>query len=50
MEAKRLLGLGGRAVSQIAYEVGYESPNQFSREYTRKFGLAPTKDGKTQFV
>ena len=44
MEAKRLLGEGGLSVSEIAYEIGYESPNQFSREYSRKFGSAPTKD------
>lgn len=50
IEAKRLLGHGRQSVSQIAYEVGYESPNQFSREYARKFGLAPTQDEKSQLV
>jgi AraC-like DNA-binding protein len=24
-----------------AFEVGYESPSQFSREYTRMFGVSP---------
>ncbi len=42
MEAKRLLSAGDRSVSTVAYEVGYESPNQFSREYARKFGVPPS--------
>lgn len=28
-----------------AYAVGYESASQFSREYTRMFGLSPGRDG-----
>lgn len=44
MEARRLLATGGASVSTIAYEVGYESPNQFSREYARKFGVPPSHD------
>lgn len=44
LEAKRMLGAGGVSVSAAAYEVGYESPNQFSREYVRKFGHAPKHD------
>ncbi|MEK7432553.1 MAG: AraC family transcriptional regulator, partial [Cyanobacteriota bacterium] len=31
------------SVSIIAFEVGYESSTQFSREYSRKFGLPPSK-------
>lgn len=43
-EARRLL-LGGRhSVSTAAYAVGYESPSQFSREYSRKFGGPPRAD------
>lgn len=30
----------------IAFDVGYESPNQFSREYARFFGLPPAKDAQ----
>jgi len=30
-----------------AYEVGYESVSQFSREYSRHFGLPPIRDVKT---
>lgn len=38
-----LLAGEGNATS-IAFSVGYESPNQFSREYARFFGLPPSKD------
>jgi AraC-like DNA-binding protein len=27
--------------SQVAFVVGYESPSQFSREYSRMFGMSP---------
>lgn len=43
-EARRLLRAGRHSVSAAAYEVGYESPSQFSREYTRKFGAPPRDD------
>ena len=29
------------------FEVGYESPSQFSREYSRLFGAPPLQDIKT---
>jgi AraC-like DNA-binding protein len=44
MEARRLISMGGSSVSSAAYEVGYESPTQFSREYSRKFGSPPRND------
>lgn len=44
MEARRLLAMDGFSVSSAAYEVGYESPTQFSREYSRKFGTPPRDD------
>jgi len=44
IEARRLLIDGTRSVSNVAFEVGYESPTQFSREYSRKFGASPRKD------
>lgn len=44
LEARRLLSVEGRSVSSAAFEVGYESANQFSREYARKFGVAPRTD------
>ena len=31
-------------VAATAYAVGYESPSQFSREYRRQFGVAPSQD------
>jgi AraC-like DNA-binding protein len=39
----RLLARPGD-VSATAYAVGYESPSQFSREYRRQFGTAPSRD------
>lgn len=44
LEARRLLSEGEHTVSTAAYAVGYESPNQFSREYSRKFGVPPRMD------
>ena len=31
----------------VALEAGYASPSQFSREYKRMFGVAPTYDVRT---
>ena len=44
LEARRLLTTGGASVTAAAYEVGYESPSQFSREYSRLFGAPPLRD------
>jgi len=44
LEARRLLKTGGASVTTAAFEVGYESPSQFSREYARKFGVPPSRD------
>ncbi len=43
-QARRLLLAGRQSVSATAFEVGYESPSQFSREYARKFGAPPQVD------
>lgn len=43
-EAKRLMLTEGKDASAASYDVGYESPSQFSREYSRLFGLPPRKD------
>lgn len=40
-EAKNLLSNTDLPVAQAAFEVGYESASQFSREYSRMFGVAP---------
>ena len=34
----------GASVTSAAFEVGYESLSQFSREYARKFGVPPSGD------
>ncbi len=44
LEARRLMKTDGASVTTAAYEVGYESSSQFSREYTRKFGVSPSRD------
>jgi AraC-like DNA-binding protein len=44
LEARQLLKTGGASVATVAYEVGYESTSQFSREYARKFGVPPSHD------
>jgi len=43
-EARRLLLSEGMEVSRAGYTVGYESASQFSREYSRLFGVPPSKD------
>lgn len=40
-EAFRLISQEGRSIADAAYQVGYESPSQFSREYKRHFGHPP---------
>ena len=42
-EARRLL-LSGHEVASVGYQVGYESPSQFSRDYRKLFGAPPGKD------
>lgn len=46
IEAQRLLNTTDRSVSSVAFDVGYESPTQFSREYARKFGVPPSAERK----
>lgn len=45
-EARRLMLTKDFDASTAAFEVGYESPSQFSREYAKYFGLPPSKDIK----
>ena len=45
-EARRRLLSGGTTAEAIAYEVGYASPSQFSREYVRLFGQPPRRDAE----
>lgn len=44
LHARTLLMAGDGNATSVAFDVGYESPNQFSREYARQFGLPPSKD------
>ncbi|MFT8313741.1 MAG: AraC family transcriptional regulator [Clostridium sp.] len=43
-EARRLLFTESSEAANIGFQVGYESPSQFSREYARMFGLPPISD------
>ena len=40
-EARRLMIVSGVDAASAAYDVGYESPSQFNREYHRTFGQPP---------
>lgn len=40
-KAQRLMLVNGMSASQAAFSVGYKSPNQFSRDYRKVFGLPP---------
>ncbi len=44
LRARWLLLFGNLDAATIAFDVGYESASQFSREYARLFGLPPLKD------
>ena len=44
LEARRLMVTDGVNAANAAYQVGYESASQFSREYARMFGTPPKKD------
>lgn len=45
-EAQRLMLSGNYDAATASYEVGYESPTQFSREYKKMFGNPPKTDIK----
>lgn len=45
-QARQLMLNKGANVSTAAFEVGYESASQFSREYLRMYGLSPKDDIK----
>ncbi|WCE05654.1 AraC family transcriptional regulator [Pseudoxanthomonas sp. JBR18] len=44
IEARRLMLAEGAMIAQAANAVGYESIQQFTREYGRMFGLPPARD------
>ena len=43
-EARRLMLTDHLDAATAAFQVGYESPSQFSREYNRQFGAPPLRD------
>lgn len=43
-EARRLLLSESIDAAEAAFQVGYESPSHFSREYARMFGMPPIRD------
>jgi len=43
-EARRLMLAERMDAASAAFQVGYESPSQFSREYNRLFGAPPLRD------
>ncbi|MGW9530478.1 AraC family transcriptional regulator N-terminal domain-containing protein [Paenibacillus terrae] len=45
-EARHLLLSESVDAADVGFQVGYESPSQFSREYARLFGLPPISDIK----
>ena len=45
-EARRLLIAEGQDAATAAFNVGYASPSQFSREYVRVFGVPPRADAE----
>jgi AraC-like DNA-binding protein len=45
-EAQRLMLTEDKSAETAAYEVGYESPSQFNREYKRQFGEPPHRDNE----
>jgi AraC-like DNA-binding protein len=45
-EARRLLLSEATSAEAVAYQVGYASPSQFSREYARLFGQPPRRDAE----
>jgi AraC-like DNA-binding protein len=44
LEARRLMLAENSDAANAAYQVGYESSSQFSREYSRMFGAPPIRD------
>ncbi|MBM7655435.1 AraC family transcriptional regulator [Neobacillus cucumis] len=45
-KARQLLLSESTDAADVAFQVGYESPSQFSREYSRMFGFPPKEDIK----
>jgi transcriptional regulator GlxA family with amidase domain len=48
--ARERMLIEGIDATSAAFEVGYESPSQFNREYKRLFGQPPMRDIKTRRI
>lgn len=46
-EARRLMLIDRLDVGNAGFAVGYHSPSQFSREYSRFYGVSPSQDAKS---
>jgi len=44
LQARTLMVANAKSVTAAAFEVGYESSTQFSRDYAKVFGLPPSRD------
>ncbi|MBL0915501.1 MAG: helix-turn-helix transcriptional regulator, partial [Sphingopyxis sp.] len=44
LEARRLMVSEAMDAASAGFHVGYESPSQFNRDYSRAFGLPPLRD------
>lgn len=45
-EARLLLAATPNDIAGVGYQVGYDSPSQFSRDYRRQFGAPPSQDAR----
>jgi transcriptional regulator GlxA family with amidase domain len=43
-EARKLMVADGIDAASAGFSVGYDSPSQFSRDYSRLFGRPPAQD------
>lgn len=46
LQARALLVTNAATASAVSFDVGYESPSQFNREYARFFGRPPATDAR----
>ena len=49
-EARRLMLVDGLDVGSAGHRVGYQSPSQFSRDYSRFYGMSPERDVSARLV
>ncbi len=49
IHAARILKLGGKTVSEVAYDSGFNSPTYFTRVFRNRFKVLPTSVSKSKF-